>query len=216
MRRLAFPLLALAVCAVSSGKEKSKAAGNDSVEAGRLLFSVNCAACHQPGGVGKPGFAPGVRNPDFLDLVSDEWLSRTILAGRPGTAMVGRPDLAGKPVADLVAYLRTTPGAKLRPEPPKPPSLPKGEMRAGAEKFAAYCAACHGLRGEGYLLGLPGPSIGKPGFLLGVSDGYLVETMRRGRRGTAMRSFAGPEGLADLRDRDFADLVAYLRGLTSK
>ena len=63
---------------------------------GRMQFDANCVACHQPGGVGKVGFAPSIRNRDFLAIASDDFIRTTIQKGRLGTAMVPRADLSAQ------------------------------------------------------------------------------------------------------------------------
>jgi mono/diheme cytochrome c family protein len=73
---------------------------------GKKLFMRACFMCHYPGG--KVGAVTG---PLYLNLVSDQWLRSSIIAGRSD---LGMPDWrvlnAGKPLADgdvndLVTYL---------------------------------------------------------------------------------------------------------------
>ena len=46
-----------------------------------------------------------------------------------------------------------------------------------------------------------------------ASDDYILQTLKRGRIGTAMRSFIGPRGLANLTEQEGKDIIAYLRSL---
>jgi cbb3-type cytochrome c oxidase subunit III len=180
---------------------------------GEQQFNINCIACHQSGGVGLTGFAPAIRNRDFLAIASDDFIKQTVRAGRPGTAMIGRPDLSDQTLNDIIAYLRALPvanGIKVDVDPTKTFA---GDTTAGHAKFATFCSACHGPKGEGYASGGSGPAIGLSGFLSAASDDYIYQTLVRGRVGTAMRPFLGPGGLANLSEEDASDIISYLRTL---
>ncbi len=60
---------------------------------GATLYGTFCAACHGAKGEGMryPGFAafPAIANPDFLSLVSDDFLRAQIKRGRPGRQDAG-------------------------------------------------------------------------------------------------------------------------------
>ena len=178
---------------------------------GKQHFDVNCVACHQSAGVGKVGFAPSVRNRDFLAIASDDFIRKTIRNGRLGTAMVPRPDLSYQAVSDIIAYLRSLPVANPVEIVLDPTLSFDGNPTAGAVKYANFCAACHGSRGEGYMAGVPGPGIGLPGFLNSVSDDYILQTLRQGRIGTPMKPFLGAKGVANLTEEDAFDIIAQLR-----
>ncbi len=195
-------------------KSTAVRAGNPAV--GEPLFAVNCAPCHQVGGFGKVGFAPSIRNRDFLALASNEFIKNTLKKGRAGTAMMARPDLNAQQVEDILAYLRSAPGVEIKPIPVDPRRRFSGDKAAGEHKFAIYCASCHGANGEGYLIGVPGTSIGLAGFLDTASDDYIFQTLKHGRRGTPMKSFLGSEGLANLTEKDAHDIIAHIRTLPSK
>jgi len=178
---------------------------------GRMQFDANCVACHQPGGVGKVGFAPSIRNRDFLAIASDDFIRTTIQKGRLGTAMVPRADLSAQVVNDIIAYLRDLPIEN--PIELKIDSSLRfnGDAQKGALKYASFCATCHGPQGEGYMAGVPGPGIGLPGFLDVASDDYILKTIQHGRVGTPMRSFIGARGIANLTEEDAYDIIAQLR-----
>ena len=178
---------------------------------GKLHFDVNCIACHQPDGVGKVGFAPSIRNRDFLAIASDDFIRKTIRNGRLGTAMIPRPDLAFQAVSDIIAYLRALPVANPVEIVVDSTLSFKGNAEEGVVKYANYCASCHGSRGEGYLAGVPGPGIGLSGFLKSVSDDYILQTLRQGRIGTPMKPFLGAKGIANLTVEDAHDIIAQLR-----
>ena len=183
---------------------------------GEQQYTMNCMACHQKDGIGKPGFAPSIRNRDFLAIASDDYIRTTIAKGRLGTAMAPRPDISKENVNHLIAYLRAVP----MPNPIEikvDDSLKiRGDAKAGATKFTTYCATCHGEQGKGYVTGVAGPAIGMAGFLNTSSDDYIFQTVKQGRAGTAMKPFMGPEGVANLNKEDVADIISYLRSLNSK
>jgi mono/diheme cytochrome c family protein len=186
-------------------------------KAGEMHFQANCAACHQTNGQGLPGFAPSIRNRDFLALASDKFIKDTVHNGRPGTSMVQRPDLSEQTVDDIIAFLRAVPvetAIHITVDPSKDlASL--GDKETGFAKYAVYCASCHGNEGKGYVAGGAGPAIGLSGFLNAASDDYIYQTLKLGRIGTAMKPFLGSAGLANLDDQDAHDIIAYLRGLNA-
>lgn len=184
-------------------------------KAGEQHFQTNCAACHQQDGTGLPGFAPSIRNRDFLAIASDEFIKQTVHNGRPGTSMVQRPDLSDQILSDIVAYLRALPvetSVEVSVDPSKD-LADLGSRDDGQAKYAVYCASCHGVDGTGYVSGGVGPAIGLSGFLDAASDDYIYQTLKLGRIGTAMKPFLGSTGLANLNDQDAHDIIAYLRGL---
>jgi len=83
----------------------------------------------------------------------------------------------------------------------------------GATLYGSFCAACHGPQGEG--MRYPGtaafPAIGNPDFLGRVSDGFLRETIRRGRPGRRMPAWGEREG--GLQPDEIDTLVAHLRSM---
>ena len=185
---------------------------------GKMHYTANCAACHQPDGAGRPGVAPNIRNRNFLAIAGDDFIKETVRKGRPGTAMVQRPDLSDHALNNIIAYLRSV-GDQNAPKVEVDPSMDlaaRGNSTDGHQKFAVYCAACHGAEGKGYAVGGSGPAIGLTGFLSIASDDYIFKTLKHGRAGTAMRPFLGARGLANLNDQDAFDIIAYLRKLSPK
>lgn len=180
---------------------------------GKMHFDANCLACHQPGGLGKPGFAPSIRNSDFLALASDEFIRKTVKQGRLGTAMLPRPDLSEKVMGDIIAYLRSVPSIHATNIKVDDSKKVAGDSKQGYQKFQAYCMSCHGDKGTGYVSGGAGPAIGLAGFLSVASDDYIYQTVKLGRIGTAMKPFIGAKGLANLNDQDVYDIISYLRSL---
>lgn len=178
---------------------------------GEAAFNINCTACHQPGGTGKPGFAPSIRNQDFLAIASDSFIKDTISKGRPGTSMIGRPDLSDTVLNDIIAYLRSIPMGVVHDVKVDPTLVFHGDAEKGEQTYSNFCSACHGAKGEGYMAGVAGPAIGLSGFLELASDDYILQTVKRGRVGTAMKSFIGAEGLANLSEEDIHNVISHLR-----
>ncbi len=178
---------------------------------GESIFAMNCSACHQTGGVGKPGLAPSIRNRDFLALASDNFIRSTVLQGRPGTSMAPRPDLQGAPLEHVIAYLRDLPVSNPIDRELHADRECRGTPANGERLFARFCASCHGPNGEGYSAGGAGPAIGLPGFLSVATDDYLFQTIAHGRVGTPMRGFLGANGLANLGEQEVSDIIVHLR-----
>ncbi|MBT5815084.1 MAG: c-type cytochrome [Opitutales bacterium] len=178
---------------------------------GEAAFNINCAACHQSGGTGKAGFAPSIRNQDFLAIASDSFIKDTISKGRPGTSMIGRPDISDTVLNDIIAYLRSIPMGAVQDVKVDPTLVFHGDADKGEQTYSNFCSACHGPKGEGYMAGVAGPAIGLSGFLEIASDDYIMQTVKRGRVATAMKSFIGAEGVANLSEEDIHDVISHLR-----
>lgn len=81
-------------------------------ERGEELYARYCVGCHGEEGAGRTG--PALRNPAFLDSVTDGFLQATLVQGRPGTAMrswarggYGFAELEPIDINDLVTYIRS-------------------------------------------------------------------------------------------------------------
>jgi len=183
---------------------------------GKDLYNQNCVFCHQDDAIGKPGFAPSLTNQEFLAVSSDKFLMSTIRDGRGGTGMPPFAHLGRKQVEAIVAFLRghakhANISAQVDAEPQA-----QGDPRLGRFWFDSICATCHGPNGDGYSAGGTGTAIGKAGFLDKVSDGFIRETIKKGRSNTRMIGYEGPEAMAALTDQEVDDIIAYLRTVPSK
>lgn len=182
-------------------------------EFGELLYQQSCQSCHGPDGRG--GVGAQIANPVFLASASDEFLFRSISAGKDGTAMRGfgkgatggtLATLSDADIDHLVAYLRHL-GDRPRVEPLRRPAS-SVSVQLGREIYEsrASCAKCHGYSGEGGT----GPALGNRQFLATASDGFLIGTIVMGREGSAMVPFSGA-GAVELNSSDIENVVAYIR-----
>jgi cbb3-type cytochrome c oxidase subunit III len=183
---------------------------------GATLYGTFCAACHGPRGEGMryPGMPafPAVGNPDFLALASDRFIAATVRHGRPGRRMPawGEKDGGLRPaeIDAVVAHVRALGAGIASPADGEPAHWVRGDVVEGGRLYAEACAACHGARGEGN----EGPALDNPGLLRHATDRYLVETIRRGRRGTSMPAFgAASPAHRLLGEREIESVVTFVR-----
>lgn len=176
---------------------------------GQGIYRQMCVGCHGDHGEGTIG--PAIRNPAFLAAASDGFLRATIVLGRDGTEMramghrgAGIVEMKAEEIDDLIAYLRSNEDR----QPISHRFVMGVNPENGREKYAVFCAGCHGDQGKGGFA----PELNNAGFLRAATDGYLQATVIRGRRGTAMRAFGiSGHGLAHLSQSDVNDVVAYIR-----
>jgi cytochrome c oxidase cbb3-type subunit 3/ubiquinol-cytochrome c reductase cytochrome c subunit len=174
---------------------------------GAALYATHCALCHGAEGEGYAADdAPAITNPDFLQIAGDAFFHAAIYDGRPGTPMSAWGDAHGGPLSRsavdaIVAFLR---GYATLPFEDVSTVTVAGDASRGASIYAAQCARCHGDAGEGGRA----PTLDNPVFQDTVSDGFLLRSVERGRRGTAMNGFA-----ALLTESELADVVAFVRTL---
>ena len=81
---------------------------------GKSIYTANCMACHGVAGDGNGPAAVALNpkpksfaDPAFWAGRTDEALTTTIRAGKPGTAMAPFPQLKDEDIANLTAYLRS-------------------------------------------------------------------------------------------------------------
>lgn len=205
----------LASCGSSSNTEAELPPITGDVNLGKEVFTTYCTACHQQDGKGRAGFAPSINNIDFLQVADDHQIKRFILEGRPGTAMMAyknNPEVV-KDINNLVAYIRSFKDnfELYKPIPLDRKWVSKGDPVNGEKLYVNYCASCHGQKGEGYASGGSGTAIGNAELIKIAPDAYFKNTILHGRAGTAMKSFYGAKGLANMSEGDVDDVVAYLR-----
>ncbi len=191
----------------------AETASPSTLRKGKELFNQNCAVCHQADAIGKPGVAPSLTNPELLSVTSDKFLEGTIRDGRVDTGMPPFAHLGRTNVRAMVAYLRSHSTEPNRAEAVDAQPDAHGDPRLGKQWYDYICSTCHGVSGDGYEAGGTGTAVGLPGFLDKVSDGFIRETIKKGRSNTRMLAFQGPTGLANLSDREIDDIIVYLRSL---
>jgi cytochrome c oxidase cbb3-type subunit 3 len=224
-------LLAVSGCSkeqdTSSSKSKTKSAASSMAglpekvdpalaSAGKAVYEQNCIFCHQADAIGKAGFAPSLTNQEFLQVASDKFLMATIRDGRAGTGMPPFSHLGRKDVEAIVSYLRAHATSANMSAAIDAQPRSQGDERLGRFWFDSICATCHGPNGDGYAAGGTGTAIGKAAFLDKATDGFIRETIRKGRSNTRMIGYSGAEGMANLSSGDVDDIIAYLRTVPSK
>jgi mono/diheme cytochrome c family protein/rhodanese-related sulfurtransferase len=174
---------------------------------GPALYGKLCAQCHGADAKGyKSDHAPSLVNPTFLASATDDFIHRSIVFGRPGTAMAGYGKEVGGPldpdsVKAIVHWLRGHGGPSLALPPIGP-----GERERGKPLYAANCQKCHGdaqTRGEAVMLA-------NTRFLDSASDEFIAYAIVHGRPGTPMEAWS-----MKLSDQSLADIVAYVRAFAA-
>lgn len=209
---------------------QSRVGASRLVEAKALFHSLGCRGCHKVGGVGgddgpdltregekDPGRVDFSHVPGRHDLTG--WFKehfRSPARVVPGSTMPAL-GLTEEQIDLLTLYMFS-----LRRSRAQEAFWPKDRVRAerfgerefatdGATLYGAFCAACHGPRGEG--MRYPGmaafPAILNPDFLAVASDDFLRATIRHGRPGRRMPAWGDGEG--GLRSEEIETLVIYLR-----
>ena len=212
LNRVIYGLVGL-MTLVLSHPGHAEAASSSMLKLGEESFNENCAVCHQADAIGQPGVAPSLTNPELLSVSSDKFLMATIRDGREDTGMPPFAHLGRTNVRAIVAFLRSHAKIPNRAEEVDAQPDAHGDPRLGKQWYDYICSTCHGLSGDGYEAGGTGTAIGLPGFLDKVSDGFIRETIKKGRSNTRMLAFQGPAGLANLSDQEIDDIIVYLRGL---
>ncbi len=205
-------LVAVAVLAFSQAG-LAQSASPSTLKLGKELFKENCEVCHQADAIGQPGVAPSLTNQELLEISSDKFFEATIRDGREDTGMPPFAHLGRKNVRAIVGFLRSHAKGQNRATEVDAQPDAHGDPRLGQQWYNYICSTCHGVAGDGYEAGGTGTAIGLPGFLNKVSDGFIRETIKKGRSNTRMLAFQGPAALANLNDQEIDDIIVYLRGL---
>lgn len=172
---------------------------------GPEIYATLCAQCH---GKDLKGYvadnAPALNTTTFLESASDDFLTRSIVTGRPGTAMAAYGKNLGGPLDDaavkrLVAFLREKgPAAKVLPLPGK------GDPKLGEPIYVKQCASCHGDR----TVRRDAIHLANMMFQAQAQDPFIKYAIVNGRPGTKMVGFANV-----LSDQEIDHVVAYVRSL---
>lgn len=183
------------------------------VKKGAALFEENCEVCHQADAIGEPGTAPSLTNQELLSISSDKFLMGTIRDGREDTSMMPFDHLKRSEAKAIVIYLRSHQELPDRSKEIDAQPEARGDPRLGEQWYNSICSTCHGISGDGYNAGGTGTAIGLSGFLSKASDGFIRETIKKGRSNTRMLGFQGPAAMANLNDQEIDDIIVYLRQL---
>jgi mono/diheme cytochrome c family protein len=187
---------------------------------GEQAYHQYCMACHGEGTYGRwdktfRRFIPAIRGVSLQVTADREYLKAQITNGRPGTQMPAWGKQAGGLLPDevdaLLDYIQPPEAKRATTAALHAGIVPlRGDTKRGSALFTSYCSGCHGLAGHGGIA----PEIANPVFQRAASDEFIVTTIRRGRRGTAMPSFQ-PQiaGVRMLSDADLSDLLAFIRTL---
>jgi cytochrome c oxidase cbb3-type subunit 3 len=155
---------------------------------------------------------PAIGNPDFLAVASDRFLLATVQHGRPGRRMPAWGEAEGGLRPDemdaVVKHVRSFGAGIAAPQESEPRRWVAGDAPAGARLYADNCASCHGPSGEAK----EGPALNNRALLQHATDRYLVESIKRGRRGTSMPPFGAPGTTHRvLSDGEIEDIVTFMR-----
>lgn len=151
---------------------------------------------------------------------SDDWHIAHLMnpqAVVPGSIMPKFSWLRDDEVKALVAYLQGLGTAVKREKvemvavavPPSPESISRGR-----DKYQAYCAGCHGEKGDGKgpaglaLSPKPRDFTDAP-WMKAKGDEELLKVIAEGKPGTAMPAWKGT-----LSEKDMADVLNYIRTFT--
>ena len=214
--KVMFAGLAGLAWATFSTASQAATASPSTLKLGKVLFVENCEVCHQADAIGSPGVAPSLTNQELLSISTDKFLEATIRDGREDTGMPPFAHLGRKKVRAIVAFLRFHEQKPNRAKEVDGQPDARGDPRLGQTWYNNICSTCHGVSGDGYEAGGTGTAIGSAGFLNKVTDGFIRETIKKGRSNTRMLAFQGPAGLADLTNQEIDDIIVYLRSLGKK
>jgi cytochrome c oxidase cbb3-type subunit 3 len=179
---------------------------NFAIAGGAAAYRVNCSQCHGTGAQGGEGY-PNLNDDNWIWGGTIEELHHTIAHGVRDqgdfdTRMSEMPAFGGmmsrREIAETAAFV-----ASLSREPENPDLV-----EAGAEHYENFCAACHGVGGEGdRLMGAPG--LDNPIWLYGGSEADIAAQIAQPRHGV-MPGWS--DRLGDLTVRKLAVFVHSLGG----
>jgi cytochrome c oxidase cbb3-type subunit 3 len=138
---------------------------------GQRLFLNNCAQCHGSDGLGNKGF-PNLTDSDWLYGGEPEQIIATIAHGRQGAMPGWTSALGDAGIAEVSAYIVSLSGREADTK----------LATAGAQRFAMFCAACHGADGKGNIA-MGAPNLTDRIWLYGGSMSDIQQTLHNGRNG---------------------------------
>lgn len=139
---------------------------------GQRLFANNCQVCHGAAGRGSLGF-PNLTDNDWLYGGTPDKIKETLHQGRIAAMPAWEAILGSQGIVEVAHYVRQMSGQE---------TVDAELAAAGAPKFAANCAACHGADGTGMQL-LGAPNLTDSIWLYGGTQNMVEMTLRNGRAG---------------------------------
>ena len=208
-------LTVISACSSAPGQPRkgSEELAPSEVLAFDALYPQNCTGCHGPDGRG--GAAIALANPVYL-AIADETAIRTVIAnGVHGTSMPAFAQRAGGMLTDAQIDVITRemrarwsrPGTLDGVVHPAYAAASAGDVRQGESVYRAYCASCHGPRGEG---GSKGSAITNDSFLALTSDQGLRTVIITGRPELGAPDWRGYVPGKPMSDQEVTDVVAWL------
>jgi cytochrome c oxidase cbb3-type subunit 3 len=178
---------------------------NFAMGGGKALFNENCAACHAPGGAGRPNF-PVLADDDWLWGGSLAAIEQTVRHGiratDPDTRTNIMPNFGAdgilKPeeIADVANYVLSLSGQTTDP----------AIVERGAKIFADNCVACHAEGGKGNPV-LGAPNLTDQIWLHGGDMPAIVAQITKPRHGVM------PAWQGRLSDTQIKMLAVYVHAL---
>jgi cytochrome c oxidase cbb3-type subunit 3 len=178
---------------------------NFAMSGGKAIFNENCAACHAPGGAGRPAF-PVLADDDWLwggNLAQiEQTIRHGIRAQDDETRNNVMPNfgtdnvLTGEQISDVAAFVVSLSGGK----------VDAASAEKGKQVFAENCVACHGEQGKG------NPELGAPNltdsiWLYGSEPKQIVAQITKPRHGVM------PAWQGRLTDAQIKMLAVYVHSL---
>ena len=173
---------------------------------GREGYDYLCSACHGKDGIGK-NYAdyetgiPAIGNMDFLRIASEEFIRFTLEKGRSlrqmGSWSGDVSGLGSMELDDISRFLK----AKTERSSPDIRDIGSGNIELGKQVFSRHCVACHGPEGTGGVA----VALNQLGFLGRADNDFILATLLRGRKNTAMPAWS------HLEDKELTDLMLYIR-----
>ncbi len=172
-----------------------------------VLYAEHCSSCHGANGDGQTALNLNPPAKDFSSFkvaaeLSRERMVKSVLNGRPGTAMAAwRDRLTAAQIDGLVGYIRTS----------FMPAVTTETVNEGRRVYARHCSVCHGDTGKGALWarsGLdPAPAnFTVPRTVAALNRERMIASVAYGRAQTAMPAWKGR-----LSDEQIEQTVDYIR-----
>ena len=193
----------------SQGPRDARTADADpSKLAGQELYQTFCSHCHGADAKGyKADNAPSLVNKTFLESADDDYIKRSIAAGRPGTSMAAYSAKVGGPLDDA-ALDRITQWIRSQGPAAQPlPTAPSGDATAGQQVYNNHCIKCHGDASTRSSAN----HLANQQWLATASDAFIRYAIVNGRPGTPMEAFG-----TKLQPQEIDQLVGFIRSYQKK